>query len=86
MEKFKPFRDGQCFLLPPSLAGFVPGNHLARVILSSMMRGVRRVREREERVARLQAEGGACAISRAIFRERRLTVMKETPIPFSSSR
>lgn len=32
MQKFKPIKDDQLFLLPPSIEDFVPANHLARVI------------------------------------------------------
>ena len=32
MSKFKPLKEGQMFLLPPSIDDFVPESHLARVI------------------------------------------------------
>ena len=32
MAKFKPLREDQEFLLPPSLEDFVPKGHLARLV------------------------------------------------------
>ena len=32
MPKFKPWREDQHFLLPPTLEEFVPAGHLARVV------------------------------------------------------
>src|SRR2546426_4352936 len=32
MNKFKPLRDSQLYLLPPSVEDFIPDGHLARVV------------------------------------------------------
>ena len=32
MSKFKPQRESQLYLLPPSVEDFIPSSHLARVV------------------------------------------------------
>jgi transposase len=32
MDKFKPVKNEQLYLLPPSIEDFIPSGHLARVI------------------------------------------------------